>query len=111
MPTVVKAKAKTDTQDPTMDSSSSPSNNSLNGSAEAKLSFEASIAALGQIVEQLERGDLPLEESLNLFEKGIRLSKEAQAKLDHAEKRVEMLLGFDDDGEPITTAPEPVSGR
>jgi exodeoxyribonuclease VII small subunit len=67
-----------------------------------ELSFEGSIAALGQIVEQLERGDLPLEESLNLFEKGIRLSKEAQAKLDAAEQRIETLLGFDDEQNPVT---------
>jgi exodeoxyribonuclease VII small subunit len=75
------------------------------------LSFEASISALGQIVEQLERGDLPLEESLNLFEQGIRLSKDAQSKLDFAEKRVEMLLGFDEDDRPITSEPTPNGTR
>jgi exodeoxyribonuclease VII small subunit len=74
--------------------------------ADSPLSFEASIAALGQLVEQLERGDLPLEESLNLFERGIRLSKDAQAILDKAEQRIETLLGFDDQQNPITTEPE-----
>lgn len=54
------------------------------------------------MVEQLERGDLPLEQSLDLFERGVRLSKEAQARLDAAERRVEVLLGFDDAAEPIT---------
>lgn len=74
---------------------------------DAPLSFEATIGELGQIVEQLERGDLPLEQSLDLFERGMRLSKDAQSRLDAAEKRVEMLLGFDDAGQPITRELEP----
>jgi exodeoxyribonuclease VII small subunit len=94
---VVKAKAKTEPCDATTTA------------ADSAMSFEASIAALGQIVEQLERGDLPLEESLSLFEKGVLLSKEAQSKLDLAEKRVEVLLGFDEDQSPITREPEPGS--
>jgi exodeoxyribonuclease VII small subunit len=65
-------------------------------------SFESAIAELGAIVEQLERGDLPLEQSLSLFEKGIRLSRTAQARLDAAERRVEELLGFDSAEQPIT---------
>lgn len=70
--------------------------------ADAPTSFETIIRELGQMVEQLERGDLPLEQSLDLFERGVRLSKEAQARLDAAERRVEVLLGFDDAAEPIT---------
>lgn len=73
----------------------------------AQPSFEATIGELGQIVEQLERGDLPLEQSLDLFERGMRLSKDAQARLDAAEKRVEMLLGFDENGQPIARELEP----
>ncbi|HEY5957059.1 MAG TPA: exodeoxyribonuclease VII small subunit, partial [Polyangiaceae bacterium] len=64
--------------------------------ADPSASFETTIAELGEIVDQLERGDLPLEQSLSLFERGIRLSKDAQTRLNAAEKRVEMLLGFDD---------------
>ena len=67
--------------------------------ADSPLSFEASIAALGQLVEQLERGDLPLEESLNLFERGIRLSKDAQAILEGAKSgdlRVLLIVGSED---------------
>jgi exodeoxyribonuclease VII small subunit len=67
-------------------------------------SFEASIARLTQIVEQLERGDLPLEESLTLFEEGVKLSRSSQEKLDNAQKRVEELLRVDADG-TATTAP------
>ena len=64
-------------------------------------SFEAALARLTAIVEHLESGELPLEESLRLFEEGVRLSRAAQARLDSAEKRVEELLGIDDDGNPL----------
>lgn len=67
-------------------------------------SFEDAIARLSEIVKTLERGDLPLEESLRLFEEGVRLSRVSQEKLDTAQKRVEELLGFDRDGRPRTRA-------
>jgi exodeoxyribonuclease VII small subunit len=54
--------------------------------------FEASLEALEQIVRELEQGDLPLEKSLDLFEKGIRLSRECQERLSQAERRIEVLL-------------------
>jgi exodeoxyribonuclease VII small subunit len=60
-------------------------------------SFESSLRELEEIVEQLESGDLPLEESLELFERGVRLSRECQKRLDDAERRVEVLLK-DQDG-------------
>jgi len=60
-------------------------------------SFESSLRELEEIVEQLEAGDLPLEESLVLFERGVRLSRECQKQLDDAERRVEVLLK-DQDG-------------
>src|SRR5262245_23774776 len=66
------------------------------------VSFEDAIRRLGQIVEQLERGDLPLESSLGLFEEGIRLARLSQQRLDRAERRIEELLGVDADGEAIT---------
>jgi exodeoxyribonuclease VII small subunit len=59
-------------------------------------SFEASLKELEQIVEQLETGDLPLEHSLELFEQGVRLSRDCQKRLDEAERRVELLLKNDD---------------
>jgi len=65
-------------------------------------SFEDAIRRLGQIVEQLERGDLPLEASLGLFEEGIKLARLSQKRLDHAEKRIDELLGVGADGEPLT---------
>jgi exodeoxyribonuclease VII small subunit len=62
--------------------------------------FETSLAALEKIVRELERGDLPLEESLKLFEQGVRLSRECQERLNEAERRIEVLLR-DSDGRPL----------
>jgi len=65
-------------------------------------SFEAAIQRLTEIVQTLERGDLPLEESLRLFEEGVKLSRASQARLDAAEKRVEQLLVVDEHGRAKT---------
>ncbi|HEX6126517.1 MAG TPA: exodeoxyribonuclease VII small subunit [Pyrinomonadaceae bacterium] len=54
--------------------------------------FEASLAELEKIVEQLENGDLALEESLQLFEKGVKLSRECRERLSEAERRIEVLM-------------------
>ena len=62
--------------------------------------FEASLEALEQIVQQLESGDLALEKSLELFEQGIRLSRECQDRLSQAERRIEVLLR-DNQGRPV----------
>ena len=61
-------------------------------------SFEATMKRLAEIVTRLERGDLPLEESLTLFEEGVRLSARSQEKLDGAQRRVEELLAVDANG-------------
>ncbi len=58
----------------------------------AKDKFEEALSKLEGIVERLEEGDIPLEESLKLFEEGIRLSRFCSQKLDEAERRVEILL-------------------
>ena len=55
-------------------------------------SFETSLAELEEIVGRLESGDLPLEESLELFEKGIKLSRECRTRLANAERRIEILM-------------------
>lgn len=62
--------------------------------------FEASLEALERIVTQLEQGDLPLEKSLELFEQGIRLSRECQERLSQAERRIEILMR-DNQGRPV----------
>ena len=60
--------------------------------ASAPSSFEAQLATLERIVRELERGDLPLEQSLDLFEQGVKLSRECQERLNEAERRIEVLL-------------------
>ncbi|HEX8710308.1 MAG TPA: exodeoxyribonuclease VII small subunit [Terracidiphilus sp.] len=55
-------------------------------------SFEESLKKLETIVGQLEKGDLPLEESLKLFEDGVSLSSACKQELDAAEGKVEMLI-------------------
>lgn len=55
-------------------------------------SFEQGLAELETIVEQLEHGELPLEKSLELFEKGVKLSDTCRKQLQEAESKVEILL-------------------
>ncbi len=64
-----------------------------------KQTFESSLKELEEIVRGLEEGDLPLEESLALFEQGIKLSRECQTRLKQAERRIEVLLQ-DEAGNP-----------
>jgi exodeoxyribonuclease VII small subunit len=54
--------------------------------------FEESLKQLEKIVDQLERGDLPLEESIRLFEDGVVLSAACKQELDTAEAKVQMLM-------------------
>lgn len=54
--------------------------------------FESSLNELERIVKQLEDGDLPLEESLKLFEDGVKLSRECRERLTAAERRIEVLM-------------------
>ncbi len=54
--------------------------------------FEEQLTALESVVEQLERGELTLEESVKLFEDGVRLSKACKQELDAAEGRIEVLV-------------------
>jgi exodeoxyribonuclease VII small subunit len=54
--------------------------------------FEDSLKQLEKIVEQLEKGELPLEDSIKLFEEGVRLSTACKQELDEAEGKVQILL-------------------
>ena len=56
-----------------------------------KLSFEESLQQLTALVEKLESGQLPLEESVAAFESGVKLSRRCEALLDHAEQRLQIL--------------------
>jgi exodeoxyribonuclease VII small subunit len=53
--------------------------------------FEAAIAELEGIVKKLEEGDLPLEQSLQLYERGVHLSRYCHARLEETERRIEIL--------------------
>jgi exodeoxyribonuclease VII small subunit len=54
--------------------------------------FEKSMQELEALVEQLERGDLPLEQAMQRFERGVALTRECQGALKAAQQRVEILL-------------------
>jgi exodeoxyribonuclease VII small subunit len=58
----------------------------------AEKKFESALARLEDIVKELETGDLSLEQSLKLFEEGIKLSRICNKRLEEAERRVEILL-------------------
>ena len=59
---------------------------------EATATFESALKQLEELVGRLEKGELPLEESLKLYEEGIRLSRYCHAKLEEAEGRIELLM-------------------
>ena len=68
------------------------------------MTFEAALAELEGVVSRLERGDVPLDESIALDERGARLRAHCQRKLDAAEERVR-LITRDSDGQPTGTQP------
>ena len=68
--------------------------------------FEASLDAWEKVVKELEAGDLPLERSLELFEKGMALSEICRKQLENAETRVEMLIRKEGKLQPEPFRPE-----
>lgn len=62
--------------------------------------FEECLQRLEQIVDQLEKGDIPLDQALGLFEEGIRLSNSCRQELEDAEGKVEILLSHNGKLEP-----------
>jgi exodeoxyribonuclease VII small subunit len=77
------------------------------GVAAPAMTFEQAISRLGEIVDSLEEGEQPLEESIALFEEGMSLAKSSQVILDRAERRIEELLGVDAQGKPVVRELEP----
>lgn len=68
--------------------------------------FEVLLEQLESTVDRLENGNLPLEESIALFEEGVRLRKAADSRLQEAERRVEILLKASDNADPaVSTSP------
>jgi exodeoxyribonuclease VII small subunit len=69
-----------------------------------EMSFEAAMAELEKVVGQLERGDVALEQSIALYERGAALKKRCEAKLNEAQEKVAAIT-LDADGHPTGTTP------
>jgi len=65
------------------------------------ISFEHALGRLEETVARLEEGEMPLEEALELFETGVKLSRDCSARLDDAERRIEILVADRDGGETV----------
>ncbi|MBV34007.1 MAG: exodeoxyribonuclease VII small subunit [Rickettsiales bacterium] len=61
----------------------------------SKTNFETQLTELESIVDQLESGELPLEDALKVFEKGVKLSRQCQQLLSEAEQKVTILMDSD----------------
>ncbi len=72
------------------------------------LSFEQAMRELESVVDQLERGDVPLDQSISLYERGAMLKKRCEETLKAAEEKVAAIT-LDGDGEPTGT--KPVEGQ
>lgn len=68
-----------------------------------QMSFEEALSALEAIVQQLERGDVPLDQSITLYERGEKLRAACQKRLDAAQARIEKIV-TSADGSPTGTA-------
>jgi exodeoxyribonuclease VII small subunit len=75
--------------------------------------FEEGLQRLEKIVEELEKGEVPLEKSLTLFEEGVKLSTACRKELDEAEGKVEILLKQNGklQAEPFEPSADPQAGR
>ncbi|MBM3595824.1 MAG: exodeoxyribonuclease VII small subunit [Alphaproteobacteria bacterium] len=62
----------------------------------ADMSFEDALRALEEVVRKLEAGDVPLDDSISLYERGEELRKHCQARLDAAQARIEKIVQKDD---------------
>ncbi len=68
------------------------------------LSFEAALARLEEIVRTLERGEAPLDQSIELYQEGDRLKRHCEARLKAAQARIEQIA-FGSDGKPSGVTP------
>jgi exodeoxyribonuclease VII small subunit len=65
------------------------------------MDFEKKLNRLEEIVQKMEKGDLALEDSLKLFEEGVKLSRECHQRLNEAESQVKKLISIDENGKTI----------
>ncbi len=63
-----------------------------------KMSFEKALKRLEEIVKELEKGDIPLEKSIALFEEGMKLSKFCNEKLNEIEGKIKIIIGKEENG-------------
>ncbi|MDE2403499.1 MAG: exodeoxyribonuclease VII small subunit [Sphingomonadales bacterium] len=70
----------------------------------AAMSFEDALRALEEVVRRLESGDVPLDDSITLYERGEALRRHCQARLDAASARIERIIAGPD-GQPTGTRP------
>ncbi|MHA6317302.1 exodeoxyribonuclease VII small subunit [Altererythrobacter sp. CAU 1778] len=70
----------------------------------SEMSFEDALRSLEQVVAKLESGDVPLDDSIALYERGEKLRLHCQARLDAAQARIEKIVAGPD-GKPTGTAP------
>lgn len=66
------------------------------------MEFEKKLNRLEEIVQKMEKGELALDESLKLFEEGVKLSRECHSQLTTAEAQVKKLVAVDDKGKVVT---------
>lgn len=74
------------------------------------LSFETAMERLEHIVQQLESGDVPLEQAIELFQEGMLLSKNCSTKLEQVERKIEMLTEQDGEWQRVPFQPEAGEG-
>ncbi len=79
----------------------------MSETAVSEMTFEQAMAELERVVGQLERGDVPLEDSIKLYERGAALKKRCEDKLKEAEEKVAKIT-LDADG--VASGTEPVEG-
>lgn len=70
----------------------------------SELNFEQALSALEEVVQRLESGDVPLDQSISLYERGEKLRKLCQSRLDDAQARIEKIV-TDVNGAASSTAP------
>jgi len=76
----------------------------MNDTSVDSMTFEQAMAELEQVVNQLERGDVALDDSISLYERGAALKKRCEAKLKEAEEKVAAIT-LDAEGTPKGTTP------
>ena len=76
----------------------------MNDTPISEMTFEQAMTELERIVTELERGDVPLEDSISLYEKGAELKKRCETKLKEAEQKVAAIT-LDEDGSVTGTKP------